>query len=77
MIEEFQQHVIVGRNILRLRHKRKLTQEALAEIVDVDLRSLQRIEAGFWNMTVDYLGRFRRGLRCRWRDLTRGLDDLE
>ena len=69
-------HVIVGRNILRLRLRRKLTQEKLAEAVDVDLRSLQRIEAGSWNMTVDYLARFQRVLCCRWRELIRGLDDL-
>jgi transcriptional regulator with XRE-family HTH domain len=50
-----------------------LTQEKLAELADVDLRSLQRIEAGSWNMTVDYLSRFRRGLGCRWEDLIDGL----
>lgn len=67
-------HVIVGRNIHRMRLSRKLTQEQLAERADVDLRSLQRIEAGSWNMTLDYLSRFRGALACRWRDLFMGLD---
>lgn len=50
----------------------KLTQEKLAERTGIDLRSLQRIEAGQWNMTVDYLDRLRRALGCRWRDLMPG-----
>lgn len=67
-------HVLVGRNILRLRLRAKLTQERLAEEIGIDLRSLQRIEAGSWNMTIDYLARFRTALRCKWRDFTKGMD---
>lgn len=66
--------MIVGRNIHRLRMEREMTQEVLAEKANVDLRSLQRIEAGSWNMTVDYLARFQIALRCKWRDLVHGLD---
>lgn len=47
----------------------KLTQEKLAERAGIDVRSLQRIEAGTWNMTVDYLDRLRRALPCKWADL--------
>jgi transcriptional regulator with XRE-family HTH domain len=54
--------------------EREMTQEVLAEKANVDLRSLQRIEAGSWNMTVDYLDRFQIALRCKWRDLVHGLD---
>jgi len=54
--------------------ERNMTQEVLAEKADIDIRSLQRIEAGTWNMTVDYLGRFQAALRCKWRDLLKGLD---
>ena len=67
-------HVLVGRNILRLRLRAKLTQERLAEKIGIDLRSLQRIEAGSWNMTVDYLGRLRAALNCKWRDFIKGMD---
>ena len=52
-----------------------MTQEQLAELADVDLRSLQRIEAGAWNMTVDYLDRFRRALGCTWRQMVTGMDE--
>jgi transcriptional regulator with XRE-family HTH domain len=69
-------HAVVGRNIHRIRMKKKLTQEQLAERAGVDLRSLQRIEAGRWNMTVDYLSRFKQALGCRWRDLIWGLESL-
>lgn len=74
MAEPPKAHVVIGRNLARLRRRTNLTQEQLVERVGVDLRSLQRIEGGSWNMTVDYLDRFRVALGCRWRDLLRGLD---
>lgn len=52
-----------------------MTQEQLAERADVDLRSLQRIEAGSWNMTIDYLDRFRRALGCTWRQMVMRMDN--
>ena len=69
-----QPHVLVARNLHALRLRAGVTQEALAERAGVDLRSLQRIEAGAWNMTVDYLARFQQALGCRWRELIAGLD---
>jgi DNA-binding XRE family transcriptional regulator len=66
-------HVIVGRNICRIRMEAMVTQEKLAELLDIDRRSIQRIESGRWNMTIDYLDRFRRALRCEWSDLLRGI----
>lgn len=51
-----------------------MTQEQLAEKADVDLRSLQRIEGGSWNMTIDYLDRFRRALGCTWRQIVMRMD---
>jgi transcriptional regulator with XRE-family HTH domain len=62
-------HVIIGRNIHRLRNELGMTQETLAEKASVDRRSLQRIEAGQWNMTVDYLDRLRGALGCTWSQL--------
>ena len=55
--------------------KAGFTQEQLAERADVDLRSLQRIEAGSWNMTIDYLDRFRRALGSTWRKMVATLDE--
>lgn len=64
----------LDRNINRLRNAAKFTQEQLAEKADIDRRSLQRIEAGQWNMTVDYLGRLRRCLKSSWADIFHGID---
>ena len=75
MSDPLQPHVLIGRNIHRLRMRAGMTQEHLAERADVDLRSLQRIEAGVWNMTIDYLDRFRRALGCTWRQMVAGLDE--
>jgi len=67
-------HLLVGRNINRLRNDAKFTQEQLAEKANIDRRSLQRIEAGQWNMTVDYLDRLRRCLKSSWADIFHGID---
>lgn len=67
-------HAVVAGNLHALRLRAGLTQEILAGRAKMDLRSLQRIEAGAWNMTVDYLARFQVALGCRWRDLIVGLD---
>jgi transcriptional regulator with XRE-family HTH domain len=57
-----------------LRNEAEFTQEQLAEKADIDRRSLQRIEAGQWNMTVDYLDRLRRCLKASWADIFHGID---
>jgi len=73
MNRPLQAHMLVGKNINRLRNEAGLTQEQLAEKADIDRRSLQRIEAGQWNMTVDYLDRLRKCLNCSWKDLFQGM----
>nr|WP_129581063.1 helix-turn-helix transcriptional regulator [Sorangium cellulosum] len=42
----------VGANVRRLRMKRGMTQEGLAEAVDLHLTFIQRIEAGRANLTL-------------------------
>jgi len=42
----------VGANVRRLRLKKGLTQEALAEAAELDLRFLQRVERGQTNVGV-------------------------
>lgn len=66
---------VVGRNICRLRSERGITQERVCELADVDRGYFQRVEAGKQNMTVEYLERMRKALKCNWSDLFRGLDD--
>ena len=51
-----------------------MTQEQLAEKAEIDRRSLQRIEAGQWNMTVDYLDTLRRCLKASWQEVFHGID---
>ena len=55
----------------RLRGVRGFTQEKLAEMVDVDRRYIQRIEAGTANPGIDVLARLKVALSVSW---TRLLD---
>jgi transcriptional regulator with XRE-family HTH domain len=59
----------LGGNVRRLRVARKLTQEALAELIGVNPRTVQKIEAGRLNILVTTLDRLQKALRCRWDDL--------
>jgi transcriptional regulator with XRE-family HTH domain len=45
----------IAANTRRWRLRRGLTQEALAEIADLDLRFIQRIERGSTNLSVSVL----------------------
>lgn len=67
-------YIIVARNISRLRCDCGMTQEKLCELADVSRGYFQRIESGKANMTIDYLDRVRKALKCKWTDLFRGLD---
>ena len=70
-------YVIVARNISRLRYQREITQEKICELADVDRGYYQRVESGKQNMTIEYLDRMRKALKCQWADLFRGLDRPE
>ncbi len=59
----------VGGNVRRLRVARKLTQEALAELVGVNPRTIQKIEAGKLNILTTTLERLRVALKCNWDEL--------
>jgi transcriptional regulator with XRE-family HTH domain len=72
-VAKLKPHLVIGRNIHRLRNELGMTQETLAEKASIDRRSLQRIEAGQWNMTVDYLEKLREALGCTWSQLIDGL----
>ena len=72
-----QPYEVVGRNISRLRYERGITQEKLCELADVDRAYYQRVESGKRNMSLDYLERVRKALKCRWADLLAGLERLD
>jgi transcriptional regulator with XRE-family HTH domain len=58
-----------GANVRRERVARGLTQEKLAELADLHLRSLQKIEAGEINLLLTTVLRIKRALKCSWTSL--------
>ena len=58
-----------GANVRRERMNRRITQEKLAEAVDLNVRSLQKIEAGAVNILLTTTIRIQKALKCRWNDL--------
>jgi transcriptional regulator with XRE-family HTH domain len=65
-----------GRNVQRERLGRGLTQEKLAELVELNIRTVQKIEAGDVNILLTTVLRLRSALKCPWESLLgkRGTD---
>ena len=59
----------VGAATRRLRMERGITQQKLSELADLDLRTIQRIEAGKIDVLLRTLDKIRRALNCQWNDL--------
>ena len=55
-----------GANVRRERNARNLTQEKLAELADLNIRTVQKIEAGELNVLVTTATRLQRALSCSW-----------
>jgi transcriptional regulator with XRE-family HTH domain len=55
-----------GANVRRERTGRNITQEKLAERADLNIRTLQKIEAGELNVLITTAARIRRALACPW-----------
>ena len=55
-----------GANLRRERMARQVTQEALAEMADLNIRTLQKIEAGQTNILITTAMRLRDSLGCPW-----------
>jgi transcriptional regulator with XRE-family HTH domain len=58
-----------GANIRRERTARGVTQERLAEQTDLNVRSVQKIEAGSINVLVTTAMRVQKALGCPWTKL--------
>lgn len=56
----------IGANLRRERIARKITQEKLAELADLNIRTLQKIEAGQTNILITTAKRLKYGLNCTW-----------
>jgi len=48
---------------------RKITQEKLAELADLNVRTIQKIEAGDTNILITTAKRIRKALGCSWDNL--------
>ena len=60
---------VFGGNVRRLRVERNLTQEKLAEKADLNIRTVQKIEAGETNILITTAARIQKALGCDWNDL--------
>lgn len=58
-----------GANVRRERVARAITQEKMAEMVDLNIRNLQKIEAGQLNILLTTVLRIQRALGCSWEKL--------
>jgi transcriptional regulator with XRE-family HTH domain len=55
-----------GQNVRRERVARQLTQEKLAELVKLNPRTLQKVEAGHVNILLTTVLRIQKALGCEW-----------
>jgi DNA-binding XRE family transcriptional regulator len=60
---------IFGANVRRERMARGITQERLAEQTDLNIRTLQKIEAGQTNILITTAVRIQRAIECPWERL--------
>jgi transcriptional regulator with XRE-family HTH domain len=58
-----------GAAVRRLRNAKGLTQERLAELVQLNPRTIQKIEAGEVNILLTTMLRIQKALECHWEDL--------
>jgi len=58
-----------GANLRRERVQAGLTQEKLAELADLNIRTVQKIEAGDINILITTLVRLQQALKCDWESL--------
>jgi transcriptional regulator with XRE-family HTH domain len=63
LVKELQ---MFGANLRRERTNRDITQEKLAELADLNIRTLQKIEAGQTNILITTAKRLRTGVGCSW-----------
>ncbi len=61
-----------GRNLRKVRMARKLTLEIVAERADLNIRTLQRFEAGTSNVLLTTVIRLQRAIGCSWNELMSG-----
>jgi len=60
-----------GSNVRRIRNEQAITQEKLAELADLNIRTIQKIEAGQTNILITTAARIQKALACDWGKLMR------
>ena len=60
-----------GSTLKAVRVSRQITQEKLAELTDLNIRTVQKIEAGQTNILITTALRLQKALACRWDELMR------
>jgi len=60
---------VFGANLRRARMSRKITLEVLAERSNLNVRTLQKFEAGESNVLITTALRLRQGIGCPWGEL--------
>jgi transcriptional regulator with XRE-family HTH domain len=65
-----------GRNVARLRLRRNLTQEELAETIGVSSRYLRSVEAGEYYPSLPTAASLRAALHCDWSELFAGCEKV-
>lgn len=58
-----------GAAVRRQRTAQAMTQERLAELCEVHLRTIQKIEAGDINILLTTIKRIQKALKCEWSEL--------
>lgn len=58
-----------GANVRRERTAHKITQERLAELADLNIRTVQKIEAGEINILITTACRIQWAIGCTWEKL--------
>lgn len=74
-VKPFPKHSLIkfSRNLRRLRHREKMTQEMLAERLDITTRHYQKLESASVTPTFGVLIRCKRVLRASWAALMDGV----
>jgi len=55
-----------GANLRRERTARNITQQRLAELADLNVRTIQKIEAGNITILINTAARLQKALGCPW-----------
>jgi len=64
----------LGRTVARLRTQAGLSQERLAEVAEVHVRFLQKVEAGQFGASLLVLGKIKKAVKASWDELLRGVE---